>query len=107
LRRVAAAVLLLGLTAAAATYWIETARAQPTLEDLYPGSNRAERRQLGQMFGPSYLTVIDLGDDLLSPSGQALMVAAASCLAAGICRRAARFADEAQAAFREEGPRLS
>jgi hypothetical protein len=78
-------VLLLGLGSAGIVYWLGT-RSPDVMDDLsMVGFNKAQRRQMGQLYGKMGLAVEQFIDDLRQPRTQAKIIGAVSILAAAGC----------------------
>ena len=85
LRIIGVSVLVLGLAAAGLVYWLGT--RSPNLNDdlSMVGFNRAERRQMGQLYGKSGLLIEQWSDDLKQPGTQAILIVTASAVVAAGC----------------------
>jgi len=84
-------ILVIGLAAAALTYWIESRNAEPSIEDLLPGTAAAHERQMGILYGPALGTLMDWTNDLIgTPGGHALLIAGTAAIVAGVCFHVAR-----------------
>jgi hypothetical protein len=87
-------VLLLGISSACLVYWIRT-RSPDLSDDLsMVGFNRAESRQMGQLFGKMGLLIEDWTNDLKQPGTQAILIASATILIALGCFYFARLSDD-------------
>jgi len=88
LRGIGAIVLLLGLVCAGAVYWTGTHGPEgmdgPD-ERLLEGPSRAERHQVGLLYGKFGLRILDMMNGLKRPGTQAVIVAAVLILIAGGC----------------------
>ena len=85
LRIIGLVVLLLGLGSAGIVYWQGT-RSPDVMDDLsMVGFNKAQRRQMGQLYGKMGLAVEQLFDDLKQPGTQAEIIVAVSVLTAAGC----------------------
>jgi hypothetical protein len=94
LRIAGVGVLVIGLAAAGLVYWLGT-RAADANDDLsMQGFNRAEQRQMGQLYGKSGLLIDDLEDDLKQPGTQAAIIGVVTALAAAGCFYFARLTDD-------------
>ena len=71
-------VLVLGLLAAGVVYAVGLRQAEMNNDPSMLGFNRAEQRQMGQLYGKSGLMVDDLIDDLKEPGVQAILIAVIS-----------------------------
>src|SRR5262245_3556007 len=89
LRAIGVGVFAAGILAAGLTYWLETRYAQPSIEDLLPGSRAAAARQNGLLYGRGIESLLEVYHDLKEPGGQALLIALGSVAGAAICFRAA------------------
>jgi len=85
LRAAGAIVLLLGLTAAGVVYWVGTHGAEGTDERLLEGPSRAERHQIGLLYGRFGLRIIDLMNGLKDPGAQAVLISVVSIAVAVGC----------------------
>jgi len=95
--RISAVIILAaGLAAAGLVYWSGT-RNTDTNDDLsMQGFNRAEQRQMGQLYGKSGLLLDELENDLKQPGTQAIIIAVVAALIAGGCFYLARLMDDEQ-----------
>ena len=90
---IGAIVLVLGIAAAGIVYWIGT-RSPDLSNDLSMlGFNRAETRQMGQLYGKSGLMVQQWYEDLKQPGTQAVLITIFSILTAAVCYYIARLLD--------------
>jgi hypothetical protein len=89
LRTIGILVIAAGISAASLTYWLETRRATPSIEDLLPGSRAAAARQNGLLYGRGVESLIEVFHDLKEPGGQAILIVLASVVGAATCFRAA------------------
>lgn len=89
LRAIGLQVLVAGVAAAGVIYWLETSRAEPTIEDLLPGTTAANSRQVGLLYGHGVQSLWEVYQELKRPAGQAAMVAALSAVIAAGCFRVA------------------
>lgn len=94
LRMMGVVLLVAGVGAAGLVYWIETYRAEPSIEELLPGTTAANSRQVGLLYGHGVQSLWEVYQDLKQPGGQALMVAAVAGLAAAGCFRVAWLRDQ-------------
>ena len=97
LRMIGVVVLLLGLAAAGAVYWIGTHSTEPSEDELLPGNARAESRQMELLYGKMGLLTQELSDDLKQPGTQAFLIATISILVAAGCFYFARLSDDTEA----------
>jgi hypothetical protein len=85
LRMIGVIVLVLGLGSAGLVYWLGT-RSPDVMEDLsMAGFNKAQRRQMGQLYGKMGLALEQFSDDLKQPGTQAEIITVVSVLAATGC----------------------
>ena len=90
LKAIGIIVLLLGIGSAGFVYWLGT-RTPDLSDDLsMVGYNRAESRQMGQLFGKMGLLIEDWSNDLKQPGTQAEIIVAISILVAAGCFYIAR-----------------
>ena len=85
LRKIGVIVLVLGIAGAGAIYWRGTRSANLNDDLAMQAFNRAEQRQMGQLYGKSGLLIEQWSDDLKQPGTQAALLAVASALAAAGC----------------------
>ena len=86
-------VLVLGLGGAGLVYWLGT-RAADANDDLsMQGFNRAEQRQMGQLYGSQGLLIEQWSEDLKQPGTQAVIIAMVSTFVAAGCLYFARLLD--------------
>ncbi|MGA3285621.1 MAG: hypothetical protein ABSD57_14335 [Verrucomicrobiota bacterium] len=93
LKAIGIIVLVLGISSAGVVYWLGT--RSPNLNDdlSMVGFNRAEQRQMGQLYGKMGLIIEEWFDDLKQPGTQAILIAAVSALVAAGCFYFARLSD--------------
>ena len=85
-------VLVLGLAGAGLVYWT---RSPDLSDDLsMVGYNRAESRQMGQLFGKMGLLIEDWTNDLKQPGTQATLIVTTSILIAFGCFYFARLSND-------------
>jgi hypothetical protein len=89
LRRAGWLVLAAGLLGAGLIYWIQTRHAEPSIDDLLPGSMLARRRQVGILYGTIGLMGLEWREGLTRPDTQAVLVFVACALIALACFRLA------------------
>jgi len=78
-------VLALGIAGAGLVYWLGT-RSPDVSDDLsMVGYNKAQTRQMEQLYGKSGLLIDEWFDDLKQPGTQATIIVAVSALIAGGC----------------------
>jgi hypothetical protein len=93
LRTIGVLVLVLGLVAAGAVYWLGTRDADLSGKLSMQGFDRAERRQMGRLYGKSGLLIDEWTDDLKQPSTQAILIAGFSAAVFAGCFYFARLLD--------------
>ena len=94
LKAIGIIVLLLGISSACLVYWMGT-RSPDLSDDLsMVGFNRAEQRQMGQLYGKMGLLIEDWTNDFKKPGTQATLIASASILIALGCFYFARLSDD-------------
>lgn len=87
-------VLVLGIGSAGFVYWAET-RSPDLRDDLsMVGYDRAQVRQIGQLFGKSGVMTDKLLGDLKSPGAHAAIIVGVSALIAFGCFRYERHLDD-------------
>lgn len=85
LRLTGVIVLLAGILGAGMVYWQGT-RAPDVSDDLsMVGFNRAQRRQMGQLYGKMGTLIEDWSEDLKRPGTQATLILGFSVFIAGGC----------------------
>ena len=85
LRIIGIIVLVLGLGGAGLVYWLGT-RSPDVSDDLsMVGYNKAQTRQMEQLYGKSGLLIEEWLDDLKQPGTQAAIIAAVSIVVAAGC----------------------
>jgi hypothetical protein len=90
LRAIGWCVLIAGLAGAVVFYWIQSRSAERALDDTTAlGYARSLQHGVGVMMGPSGAILTDLQQNLTTPLGEALMIAACTALAAGYFFRVA------------------
>jgi hypothetical protein len=89
LRIAGAAVLVIALLVAGVRYTIQIRSAEPTLEELIPGSNAARARQVGILIGPFGVSLIEAWEYLQRPDIQAVATVGAGAIVAFGCFRLA------------------
>ena len=94
LRLTGLVVLVLGIAGASAVYWLRT-RSPDVSDNLsMVGYNKAQTRQMEQLYGKSGLLIEEWFDDLKQPGTQATIIVAVSALIAGGCFYFARLPAE-------------
>lgn len=96
LRTIGAIVLVVGLAAAPAVYWIETRSAAPTMDELMPGSAERQARQNAIQMGELVVTLLAMADAMKEPRSQALLIAGVAVLVAVCCFRIAPLLERQQ-----------
>jgi len=92
LKAIGVVVLLLGIGSACLVYWT---RPPDLSDDLsMVGYNRAESRQMGQLYGKMGLLIEDWTNDLKQPGTQATLIVATSILIAFGCFYFARLSND-------------
>ena len=99
LRMIGIIVLVLGLGGAGVVYWLGTRSPDVSGDLSMAGYNRAQRRQMGQLYGKMGPVILEWFDDLKQPGTQAEIIAAASILVAAGCFYFARLLEH------DDGPR--
>jgi hypothetical protein len=85
LRMMGVIVLVLGIAAAGLVYWQGT-RSPDVMDELsMVGFNRAQRRQMGRLYGKMGLALEEFSDDLKQPGTQAKLIGVVSILIAAGC----------------------
>jgi hypothetical protein len=83
-------VLASGLAGAALLYWVKARTADPTLDDVTAlGYTRSVQHGMGVMMGQFGVMLTEWQQGLMSPIGQALMIAICAALVAGYFFRVA------------------
>jgi len=94
LKAIGVIVLLLGISSACLVYWMGT-RSPDLSNDLsMVGFNRAEQRQMGQLYGKMGLLIEDWTNDVKQPGTQATLIVSASILISLGCFYFARLSDD-------------
>jgi hypothetical protein len=90
---IGAIALVLGLSSAGLVYWLGT--RSPNLNDdlSMAGFNRAEQRQMGQLYGKMGLLIEEWFDDLKQPGTQATLIVLVTAFIAAGCFYFARLSD--------------
>jgi hypothetical protein len=86
-------VLVLGLGGAGLVYWLGTRSANLNDDLSMLGFNRAETRQMGQLYGNQGLLIEQWSEDLKQPGTQAVIIALVSIFVAAGCLYFARLLD--------------
>ena len=94
LRMIGVIVLVLGIAGAGILYWLRT-RSPDLMDDLsMVGYNRAQTRQMGQLYGKSGLLIEQWSEDVKQPGTQAILIALFSAVIAAGCFYFARLLDD-------------
>ena len=83
-------VLIISLFVAGRMAWTEWRRTEPTLAELIPGYDAAERREIGEMDGLFARDVWDTWSEVSRPYPAAGIIAASGVLVLWGCNRLAR-----------------
>ena len=98
LRLTGAIVLMVGMVAAAVVYWLGIHSPQPSNDLSMVGFNRAQRRQMGQLYGKMGTLIEDWAEDLKRPDNQAACILGVTAVVAFGCfffARSSRSDDQA------------
>jgi len=87
-------VLALGIAAAGLVYWLGTRNADLSDDPSMQGFNRAEQRQMGELYGKSGQLIEDWSEDLKQPGTQAVIIVVVSGLVAAGCFYFAHLSDD-------------
>jgi hypothetical protein len=93
LRIVGGVLLALGMAAAGLVYWLGTREPDLSNDPSMQGFNRAEQRQMGQLYGKSGLLIDEWADELKQPDTQAILILIFFGLAGAGCIYFARLMD--------------
>ena len=104
-RLAALVILLLGLVGAGTLYWLEARPTDYTSDPALLGFDRAERQQMGVLYGKQGQLVEDLDDSLRQPGTQAILIILGAALVAGGCFQFSRVL-ELEARAGESGSNL-
>src|SRR3954454_16556995 len=95
LRPIGWCVLGVGVTGAAAFYWVQSHSAERALDDTTAlGYAKSLQHGVGVMMGPSGAILTDLQQNLTTPLGEALLIAGGAALLAAYFFRVAWVLDE-------------
>jgi hypothetical protein len=86
-------ILALGIAGAGVLYWLRTRSPDVSGDLSMQGYNRAQQRQMGQLYGNSGLLVEQWSDDLEQPGTQAILIAGFSIAVFAGCFYFARLLD--------------
>jgi peptidoglycan/LPS O-acetylase OafA/YrhL len=90
MRAIGWVVLAAGLAGAVVCYWIQAQTFDPALTDMTAlGYTKSLQHGMGVMMGPFGLMLTEWQEALMTPIGEALMVAVAAALVAGYFFRVA------------------
>jgi len=93
LRMIGIVVLVLGISGAGILYWLRTRSPDVSGDLSMQGFNRAEQRQMGQLYGKSGLLIEQWSDDLRRLGTQAILIAGFSIVVFAGCFYFARLLD--------------
>jgi hypothetical protein len=85
LRQIGIIVLTLGIGGAGILYWLRTRSPDVSGKLSMQGFNRAEQRQMGQLYGKQGLLIEQWSDDLKQPGTQAAIIGGFSILVFSGC----------------------
>ena len=85
LKTIGVVVLLLGIGSAGLVYWLGMRSANLNDDISMAGFDRAQQRQMGQLYGKMGLLIEQWSDDLKQPGTQAFLIVAVSALVAAGC----------------------
>jgi hypothetical protein len=94
LRRAARVAFAIGLVVALLTYWLEARNAEPTMDEILPGSAAAHTRQLRMLYGQTLGTMLEWMEDLERPGGHALLIVIAAGMVSGVYLRLAHLCED-------------
>jgi uncharacterized membrane protein YphA (DoxX/SURF4 family) len=90
LRLTGRVVLVVSLLTAGWMAWTEWRRTEPTLEEVLPGTQVAEARQMGEMYGLFMRDAWNVWCDVSRPYPAAVIIVASGLLVMWGCSRLAR-----------------
>ena len=93
LRQIGLFALFLGVLAAGMIYWLGNRDTSLADKPSMQGFNRAERRQMGQLYGKSGLLIDEWSDEIKQPGTQAALLAGFSVAVFAACFYFARLLD--------------
>ena len=85
LRIFGAGAAILGVATAGLVYWLGTRDADLNDDASMQGFNRAEKRQMGQLYGKLGLLIDEWSEDLKRPGTQAVLILVGSALIVAGC----------------------
>ncbi len=86
-------MLAVGISGAGVVYWLGTRNANLSDNLSMSGFNRAQTRQMGQLYGKSGLLIEEWSEDLKQPGTQAVIITVFSALISAGCFYFARLLD--------------
>ena len=86
-------VLVMGIGGAGILYWLRTRSPDLSDDPSMLGFNRAETRQMGQLYGKQGLLIEEWSEDLKQPGTQAVIIVVFATLIAAGCFYFARLLD--------------
>ena len=89
MRRIGVLIVIAGLLSAGLFYGLETHNAGPSLEELIPGTSRANSRLMGIYYGHAGTMMWEWREALARPGVQALLIVLVAGIAAAVCFRIA------------------
>ncbi|HKW01567.1 MAG TPA: hypothetical protein VJN96_17200 [Vicinamibacterales bacterium] len=89
MRRLGVLIAATGVLAAALLYFLETHNAGPSLEELIPGTSRANSRLMGIYYGHAGKMMWEWREALARPEVQAILIVLVAAIAAAVCFRVA------------------
>jgi hypothetical protein len=90
LRLIGIVILSLGIISAGIVYWLGTRSPDLNDDPSMLGYNKAERQQMGRLYGKMGTLIDDWADELKRPGVQAVMIVGFSIIVAGGCFHFAR-----------------
>jgi flagellar basal body-associated protein FliL len=94
LRMIGVIVLVLGIAGAGILYWLRTRSPDVSGDLSMQGFNRAETRQMGQLYGKQGLLIEQWSEDLKQSGTQAVIIVVFSTLITAGCFYFARLMDD-------------
>jgi hypothetical protein len=98
-------VLVIGLAAAAAWYFVYARSAAPSMDELMPGYSERRARTNSIIMGNMVVTMLAGVEALKDPATQAVIIAGASVVIALVCFRIARLTELPDAPPSDSVPR--